>query len=124
MQVSQHALNSFFALLELFLSATNPPPWLHLVFLIVILLLYLGLAYLAHATEGFYVYDFLDPSNGKGRVAEYTAGIAAGILVIFLITWFLIWVRRRFTGPGKKSRRDSPKSEAVQDVEMLQQRPK
>lgn len=105
-QISRHALNTLFCLVEIVLPATNPPPMLHVVGLIFILLLYLGLAYLTHATQGFYVYDFLDPATGSGKVTGYCFGIFAGILVIFFVVWGLIWTRRRFTRLGKRSRRD------------------
>ncbi|KEF55045.1 uncharacterized protein A1O9_08698 [Exophiala aquamarina CBS 119918] len=104
--ISRHALNTFFCLLEIFLPATNPPPFLHVVGLIVLLLLYLGLAYLTHATQGFYVYNFLDPDTGAGKVTGYCFGIFAAILIIFFVVWGLIWVRRRLARQGKRSRRD------------------
>jgi hypothetical protein len=46
--------------LEMILPRSDPHPWLLLVPIVIILALYLGLAYLTHATEGFYVYSFLD----------------------------------------------------------------
>lgn len=112
-------MNSLFALVEIGLPATNPPPLLHLVGLIILLLLYLALAYLTHATQGFYVYSFLDPSKGSGRVTGYCFGIAAGIVVIFFVAWGVIWVRRKYTGEGKRSRRDLHRRVPLdQDVEM------
>ena len=68
--ISMHALNSVFAGLEIILPRSDPHPWLLLVPIIIILALYLGLAYLTHATEGFYVYSFLDmyvylPCSGR-----------------------------------------------------------
>lgn len=59
--ISQHALNSVFAFLEILLPMSQPHPWIQLVPMIIILALYLGLAYLTHTTEGYYVYSFLDP---------------------------------------------------------------
>lgn len=53
-------MNSGFAFLEVALPRSQPHPWINLVPLIVILASYLGLAYLTHATENIYVYDFLD----------------------------------------------------------------
>lgn len=96
-QISQHALNSLFALLEILLPRTNPPPPLHLPFLLLILALYLSLAYLTHATQGFYTYDFLNPAKGNGRVAGYVFGILVATCVIFAIVWSLIWSRKRLT---------------------------
>jgi len=106
LQITRHALNAVFAFLELTLPATNPPPWLHLPFLILILGLYVSLAYLTFATQGFYTYNFLNPATGRGRVAAYCFGILAAAIVVFVLVWLLIWVRRRFTRPGKKSRAD------------------
>jgi hypothetical protein len=108
-----------FALVEITIPATNPPPLLHLVGLIILLLLYLALAYLTHATEGFYVYDFLDPSKGSGRVAGYCFGIAAAIIVIFFLVRGLLWLRRRYTKDGKRSQRDVPSNPSLgEDIEM------
>ena len=81
-------------------------PWLHIPFLVLILAMYLGLAYVTHATQGWYPYGFLDPKDGAGRLAGYICGIPIASLVIFLLVWGIIWIRRRFTGTGKKSKRD------------------
>ena len=115
-QISRHGLNSLFAILEVILPATNPSPWLHLPFLVLLLALYVGLAYVVRASQGFYVYDFLDPATGgSGRVAAYAFGILAAVIVIFVVVWLIVWVRRRFTGTGKKSRADTTRG---RDVEM------
>ncbi|OBT44842.1 hypothetical protein VE00_04979 [Pseudogymnoascus sp. WSF 3629] len=92
--ISQHALNSLFALFELIIPRTSRPPWIHLPFLILILALYLSLAYLTHYTRGIYVYSFLDPGNGRGMLAGYVLGIAAGIIVIFLLVQGAVWGRK------------------------------
>ena len=68
-----HALNSVFAGLEIILPRSDPHPWLLLVPMIVILALYLGLAYLTHATEGFYVYSFLNMYVNLLFFATYSA---------------------------------------------------
>ncbi|TQV96469.1 hypothetical protein V2A60_003133 [Cordyceps javanica] len=93
--VSQHALNSVFALFELALPRTAPPPWIHAFWLIMILLGYLGVAYITVADQGWYTYNFLDHDKvgGRGYVAAYIFGIAAGILVIFVVVWALIHLR-------------------------------
>ncbi|KAM5449927.1 hypothetical protein MaudCBS49596_004689 [Microsporum audouinii] len=99
--ISQHAMQSGFALFELIFPATQPLPLLHLPFLYLLLLLYLSLAYLTHATQGFYTYSFLDPGihgEHNGRVTGYSFGIAAAATVLFGVCWFIIWLRRRLTG--------------------------
>lgn len=95
--ISQHAMNSAFALFEIIVPRTNPPLFIHGLWLIIILALYLALAYLTKHTEGFYVYSFLDPAGGKGKVAGYILGIAAGILIIFLLVRFAIVLRKWLT---------------------------
>ena len=97
-QISEHALNSFYALFEILLTRTTPRPPLHLLILIIILALYLALAYICRATEGFYVYNFLDPATGAGHVAAYCIGILVAACVIFGIVWVVIWLRNKATG--------------------------
>ncbi|KAI9869208.1 MAG: hypothetical protein M1830_005436, partial [Pleopsidium flavum] len=119
---SQHALNSAFALFEIIFTRTSPPPFLHLLFLIILLALYLCLAYITHATEGFYPYSFLDPSNGhSGRVTAYAFAILAAIIVIFLVVWFLIWVRRWVTERvgHMNGKFHGARPRADEDVEMM-----
>lgn len=127
-QVSQHGLNGLFALFEIIIPRTSPPPPLHLVFLIILLALYLALAYITHATEGFYPYSFLDTSKGSGRVAGYCFGILAAICVIFGVVWGLIWLRDwatrklgfegRFAGPRRKGNGLDAGERDVEVVEM------
>ncbi|KAK3694688.1 hypothetical protein B0T22DRAFT_533691 [Podospora appendiculata] len=95
--VSQHAMNSVFAMFEIVVARTNPPPPVHMLWLILILALYLSLAYLTDATKGFYPYDFLDPSKQHALVAAYVFGIAAGCLILFGVAWGLVWLRRYIT---------------------------
>jgi hypothetical protein len=95
--ISQHAMNSLFALFEAFFTRTNPRPWMHLPFIILIMALYLGLAYLTKYTQGRYVYKFLNPSQGAGKTAGWILGIAAAIIIIFCIMKGLMWVRKLFT---------------------------
>ncbi|KAI9823677.1 MAG: hypothetical protein M1826_007646 [Phylliscum demangeonii] len=96
--VSQHALNTVFALVEILIPATAPPPILHLLGLVGLLTLYLALAYLTHATQHFYPYSFLDPAeHGPGRVVLYVFGILVAISLIFAVVWLLISARRWVT---------------------------
>ena len=48
---------------------------------------------MVHAIDGFYPYNFLDPSTGSGKVAGYCFGILAASIVIFGVIWGLIWFR-------------------------------
>lgn len=95
--ISQHALNSVFALFEILLTRSNPPLFIHIPFLIFILALYLGLAYLTYDVQHFWVYDFLDPENGRAKVAGYILGIAVGIVIVFLIVRYVIVLRKWVT---------------------------
>ncbi|KAK1837154.1 hypothetical protein QBC39DRAFT_387462 [Podospora conica] len=93
--VSQHMLNSFFALFEIFVPRTSPPPVVHVLWLLVVLAGYLGVAYITHAAQGWYPYSFLDP--GRANVTAYVFGILAGALVVFGVVWGLVWARRWVT---------------------------
>jgi hypothetical protein len=56
----------------------------------------LGVAYITHATQGIYVYSFLNPSKGA-ILAGYICGIFAGCMVIFAIVWMIKWGLKRTT---------------------------
>lgn len=104
---SQHALNSFYALFEIIFPRTSPLPWLDIIPIVILLALYLGLAYVTHATDGFYVYDFLDlQKNSSGVVAAYIVGILVAAIIIFLIVRYLImlrvWVTEKKMGKAGK----------------------
>jgi predicted membrane-bound dolichyl-phosphate-mannose-protein mannosyltransferase len=86
---------------------------LDLIPVIVLLALYLGLAYLTHATQGFYVYPFLDlHKNSSGSVGAYIVGILVAAIIIFLIVRYLIvlrvWITEKKLGKtGKTSTRQN-----------------
>lgn len=96
-------------------------------FLVILLACYLALAYITHATEGFYPYSFLDPSKGGGRVTGYCFGILIAICVIFGIVWGAIWLRNLATHrlglegrfAGQRRKRDGPDVREV-DVEVVE----
>jgi len=116
--VSQHALNSVFALFELVFARTEPMPWIHLLYLIVLLALYLAVAFITYGTEHFYVYSFLDNrTHGRGRVAGYIFGILAAAIVIFVIVHFLILGRQKLTERNKNRASLEHKHERSKDVE-------
>jgi hypothetical protein len=118
---SQHGLNSAYALFEIIFPRTAPLPWLDIVPIVVLLALYLGLAYLTYSTDGFYVYDFLDlQKHSSGIVAAYIIGILVGAIVIFLIVRYLIvlrvWVTEKKLGKTGKFSSRGPRP--VVDEEM------
>ena len=115
--ISRHALNSVMALFELAVPRTERPPWIHLLWLIVIEALYLALTYITHATKGFYVYSFLDPATkGQPMVVAYVFGIAVAVIVIFLLIQGLIalrmWVLETKLGLNGKFARKFPLTDA------------
>lgn len=120
--VSQHAMNSGFALFEIVVARTAPQPWLHVAGLIVLLALYLAVAYITRATKGFYVYSFLDPAQkgGAGLIAAYVFGIAVGCAVVFALVQGLLWVRwwATETKLGKTGKFAHADRQAV-DIEMV-----
>ena len=102
-------MNSAFALFEIIFTRVNPGPWIHLLWLVIILACYLGVAYLTHYTKGIYVYSFLDSSpkvlNSEGKniggmgvySAAYIVGIAIGIIILFCVAKGLIILRKWLT---------------------------
>ena len=108
---SEHALNSAYAFFEIVFPRTERLPWFDLIPVVILLALYLGLAYLTHATEGFYVYPFLDlQKNSPGVVAGFIIGILVAAIIVFLIVRYLIvlrvWVTEERLGKhGKFSKR-------------------
>ncbi|KAF9875878.1 hypothetical protein CkaCkLH20_06810 [Colletotrichum karsti] len=98
--ISQHAMNTAFALFEIVIPRTSAAQleWVHMLWLIIVLALYLALAYVTHATQGFYPYTFLDiQKTGSGKVAAYIVGIAVAGIVFFLIVKGLVWLREWVT---------------------------
>uniref|UniRef100_A0A8H8CIQ3 Uncharacterized protein n=1 Tax=Psilocybe cubensis TaxID=181762 RepID=A0A8H8CIQ3_PSICU len=94
--LSVHAFNTAFALIEIFLTNSPPPPWLALPITVVLLICYLGVAYITHDTQGFYTYSFLDPKKQGGKLAAYIIGIAVAQIVIFSVMRGLIVLRERW----------------------------
>jgi len=88
--ISKHALNSAYALFEIVFSAVGLQPWSHLIFIILFLAAYLGVAYITHATQGIYVYAFLNPSKGP-ILAAYIVGILVASILVFVIVNLTKW---------------------------------
>lgn len=97
--VSVHAMNSGFALFEIFLTHVAPPPWIHALLVFLLLACYLGVAYITYATQGFYTYSFLNPSKEHGYLAAYIVGIGAAGFIIFALARTACALRTRFFPP-------------------------
>ncbi|OAX78927.1 hypothetical protein ACJ72_06759 [Emergomyces africanus] len=127
--VSRHALTPIFALFEIIFSTVPPSPPLHFAFLLIILCLYLGIAYITYATQRIWVYPFLDPGPNhihSGRVAAYIFGVAALQLVVFIVVWGVSYIRMRLVSSkrtkwAKGGDRAAPPAEgAIGDAEMAE----
>lgn len=95
--LSIHALNSIFAITEIVFTQTRPQPWSHLGILLVIMGLYLPIPYITKATEGIYIYLWLDPANGIAQLMAHIIGYAMAIVVVFNVSRATIWLRCRAT---------------------------
>lgn len=113
--ISKHALNTVFAVFEIFLTNIGPLPWVQLPVTVLLLVGYLGVAYITHATQGFYsallphlsrsscsqvfslAYSFLDPKKQGKLLAAYIVGIAVGQIIVFLVVHGIIVLRERLT---------------------------
>ncbi|KAF9526803.1 hypothetical protein CPB83DRAFT_895816 [Crepidotus variabilis] len=94
--ISVHALNTVFLLIEVFLTNSPPAPWLTLVFNILFLAGYLGVAYITHATQGFYTYSFLNTSVEGAKTAAYIIGILIGEIIVFVLVRGVVVLRERW----------------------------
>lgn len=123
------------------MTRVNPAPWIHLLFLIILLASYLGLAYVTYATKHYFVYSFLNPNPkndvvgldgktehlggvGKGGVVGYVFGIAIAICIIFALSRGLTALRKWVTEEkmGKKGKFYAGREMGMGDVELETQR--
>jgi hypothetical protein len=122
-------MNSVYALFEIIFPRTEPLPFLNIIPIVILLALYLALAYLTYYTQGFYTYGFLDlQKNSSGIVAAFIIGILVAAIIIFLIVKYLIllrvWITEKKLGmTGKFSHHEEPAminidEEAGKDVPM------
>ncbi|KAF8626917.1 hypothetical protein AX15_004630 [Amanita polypyramis BW_CC] len=92
--VSLHALNTVFALFEIFLTNVPPAPWSYLPLCIILLACYLGVAYITYATQHFYTYNFLNPKAQGPLLAAYIVGIGVGECIIYAIIHYIVFLRQ------------------------------
>jgi hypothetical protein len=109
--MSVHALNTLLVGFEVLCTNTPPMPWLYALPTFLCLAAYLGVAYITHATQGFYsappplpicskadegtAYAFLDPKREHARLAAYIVGVGAAGLIIFALVRTVMWARAR-----------------------------
>jgi len=115
--ISFHALNTVFVLVELVFSRT-PLLWTFSAFLPVIELLYFGLANIVHSTQGFFPYSFMDPAVVGKKVPLYVAGVALAGMLSFSIMWGISRLRD-WLRPAAKGIPPSMSDKAVGDGERL-----
>ncbi|KAL0959393.1 hypothetical protein HGRIS_014642 [Hohenbuehelia grisea] len=125
--IVQHACNTPFALFEILLTNAPPLRWIHLPVCVVLLGLYLCVAYITHASQGVYVYNFLDPNITHGRLAAYIVGIAIGECVVFALVKGLMtgrealvrkyWPERAVTLGTETTHGDHPMQSVRRDIE-------
>lgn len=119
MNLSVHGLNSVFAIVEIVLPATEAPPVSHLSVVLLILSVYLGLAYLTRYTQGFYVYEWLNPAHGNVSVILHVLGYAVGMMIIFFLVSGAIRIRNmlaRRVSEGKGMRNMQEKGMKLDDA--------
>ncbi|EJF62613.1 hypothetical protein BD309DRAFT_955275 [Dichomitus squalens] len=109
--ISEHAMNTGYALFEILLTNAGPSPWWHLPACVAMLACYLGVAYITHATQGFYTYSFLDPGKEHAKLAGYIIAVGVAECVAFVLARGLTWIRMRL------SRRMSYASSSDTEVE-------
>ncbi|KAK0477299.1 hypothetical protein IW261DRAFT_283798 [Armillaria novae-zelandiae] len=111
--ISVHALNCVYALFEILLTNTPPPPLIFMLANLVLLGGYLGVAYITHATQGFYTYHFLDPQQQGSFLAAYIAGIGVGYIIVFGIVFGMMVIRRRIANKDKYNKVEGEKEMSV-----------
>lgn len=117
--VSQHVMNSGFILFEILLTNAGPSPWSHMVPCLVLFACYLGVAYITHATQGFYTYSFLDPSVQRGLLAAYIIGMGVGYCILFTIVKGICTLRCRLVSPSRLDHSEQVQSEALDEWEHI-----
>jgi hypothetical protein len=113
--ISIHGLNSVFAMFEIIFTSTDVPPWTHLPILMVILSLYLGLAYLTRLTGGFWVYEWFSPQFGSRKIVVHILAYTAAIVAIFAFVHYIICARNSLL---RKNSRLKTAEESPRDDEM------
>ncbi|RMZ92055.1 hypothetical protein DV736_g717, partial [Chaetothyriales sp. CBS 134916] len=100
--ISIYALNSAYAAFEIIIPNTLPYPWAHYSIIALCMSLYVGIAYITKATEGIYIYPWLDPKNGIKQLILHIVCYAALIVGIYVLVRCAIVIRWRLTNREPK----------------------
>lgn len=111
--ISVHGLNSVFAIVEIVLSATQPQPLTHLSVVLLLLSIYLGLAYLTRWTQGFYVYEWMNPAHGKLSIVIHVAGYAGAMITLFFLVRLVILGRNKLSARLESRRGEGFQEKAI-----------
>ncbi|KAH7073911.1 hypothetical protein BKA63DRAFT_43205 [Paraphoma chrysanthemicola] len=111
--ISVHGLNSVFAIVEIVLPATQAPPITHLSIVLLVLSVYLGLAYITRYTQGFYVYEWMNPAHGNASVILHVLGYAGGMIAIFVIVRYAISMRNMLAEKMELRRGEGLREKAI-----------
>ncbi|KAJ1948409.1 hypothetical protein FBU59_001610 [Linderina macrospora] len=88
--VSVHAMNTVFFLLDTVVGGMAfTSHWSHPCILAAVGFLYIMLAYLNEAINGFFTYSFLNYKQKKGVEAAYVFGLLAGLFILYYLIWAL-----------------------------------
>src|SRR5579862_2973070 len=108
--ISFHCLNAVFAFFEVVFSAVLPQTWTHSLVILLILGLYLAMAYIIRAASRFYVYEFMDTKSMGALTGAYIAGIGAMGVIAFFVVQGAVWIKQWSCGRRvRKSKYDLPR---------------
>ncbi|KAI9503730.1 hypothetical protein BX070DRAFT_224433 [Coemansia spiralis] len=97
---SVHATNSVCVIVDMVIgSMVFSPHWSHPLLLCIVVTLYLALAYINYAVNGWFVYSFLDYKKHKAMEAAIIFGLLAGFLVVYYVVYVLQLLLDRFFSP-------------------------
>ncbi|KAJ2017754.1 hypothetical protein GGI01_003721 [Coemansia sp. RSA 376] len=97
---SVHALNLVCVLVDMLFGAMMlSPHWSHSLTLAVIGMLYLALAYINEAVNGWFTYDFLNYRKHKSIIAPTIIGMFVGFLLLYYVLYGIQLLLERVLPP-------------------------
>jgi hypothetical protein len=120
LNVSFHCLNTVFAFFETMFSGVGEQRWTHVIFILVLLILYIVMAYIIRLTAKFYVYEFMDWATfSSGATVGYICAVGSFGGFIFFVLQKVAWAKTLFGGVKRSAhdRDGGRRGVAVNDVE-------